>query len=119
MAGMWAECRMMNAECRIKMPNERAREECALPLFCIHHSAFCIPSFCIFPSDSHDRIAPRQAGAEGDEYRDVALLQPARAPRLVQRDRDAGGGGVAVAVDVDEHLVLRQPELLHGRVDDP
>src|SRR5947207_7962858 len=42
MRDMGGECRMMNAECRI-----RTRTAAVPPrlLFCIHHSAFCIPLF--------------------------------------------------------------------------
>src|SRR4051794_13453232 len=105
---MQAECRMMNAESRSRTSVRVNLLASAHSAFIIQHSAFPCSAF---PSDSHDRVRPRQACAEGDEDDDVALLQLSGAPGLVQRNRDARRGGVAVAVDVDEDLVLRQAEL--------
>src|SRR5262245_12205614 len=53
----------------------------------------------------HDRAAPGQAAAEGDEQDGVARLAAAGSERLVERDWHAGRGGVAVLVEVHHHLV--------------
>src|SRR5215207_7114607 len=71
----------------------------------IQFSLHLCPSVFICGSYAHDRVRPREPAAEGDEDQDVALLHLARAPRLVERDRDGGSRRVAVAVDVDVCLL--------------
>src|ERR1700674_2040337 len=65
-----------------------------------------------------ERGAPREAGPEAGEQHVVALLHPALADRLLERERDGRAGSVAVLVDVDGDALERQADAPRRGVDD-
>src|SRR5712692_8143186 len=61
----------------------------------------------------------REAGAHRREQHELAFPEPARADRVVQRERDGRGRRVAEPLDVDDDLTRVDAELLGRRLDDP
>src|SRR5437764_12791671 len=90
---------------------------CPMPTYCEPCPGNTNASFIDLPAQ--ERAAPGHASADGHHQDQVAILQLARAVRLIERERDRCRRGVAYLVDVDLALLQRDLQPLHHRVEDP
>ena len=92
---------------RVIQNSEPETESLLNSKFLIKFSILQLPESLRYPSDQHR--AHRETGADRREQHEVALLQPAAADRIVQRQRNRRGGGVAEPLDVDDRPCRASP----------